>query len=147
MSTDQHTRIYRHGNTPIPAVTLNTAVPAGFPSPAGDYMEEEIDLVKTLRLDAPSVYIIRIEGTSMEGAFVPDRSYIVVDRARPVRSHQIVVAVLNGEFTVKRLIKTASGWMLQPENAMFSPYVIKDDDQFEVWGVVAQILIDPNLYI
>lgn len=122
-------------------------ISAGFPSPAQDYREEEINLVQVLKLDSPSVFLVKVEGVSMEGAHVPDKSWIVVDRSITPKSNQIIVAVLNQEFTVKRLVKTASGWMLQPENSMYSPYMIKDEDEFQVWGVVTRIIIDPNRQI
>ncbi|WP_298717025.1 translesion error-prone DNA polymerase V autoproteolytic subunit [Chitinophaga sp.] len=119
-----------------------TPLKAGFPSPAQDYMEEEIDLVNLLGMNKPSVFIVRVDGNSMTDAHVPDRSYLVVDRSLKPMPNDIVVAVLNGEFTVKTLVKSSTGWMLYPENSLYDPIVIRDSDAFQVWGVVAQIVID-----
>lgn len=128
------------GETKVPYVW--TPLKAGFPSPAQDYMEEEIDLVNLLGMNKPSVFIVRVDGHSMTDAHVPDRSYLVVDRSLKPMPNDIVVAVLNGEFTVKTLVKSATGWMLYPENSLYDPIVVRDSDTFQVWGVVAQVVID-----
>lgn len=119
-----------------------TPVKAGFPSPAQDYTEEDIDLVYLLGMDKPSVFVVRVDGHSMTDAHVPDKSYLVVDRSLKPMPNDIVVAVLNGEFTVKTLVKASAGWMLYPENAMYDPIPIREGDSFHVWGVVAQVVID-----
>ncbi|WP_162946230.1 LexA family protein [Chitinophaga barathri] len=121
---------------------ISTPVKAGFPSPAQDYIEEDIDLVYLLGMDKPSVFVVRVDGNSMTDAHVPDKSYLVVDRSLKPMPNDIVVAVLNGEFTVKTLVKATAGWMLYPENAMYDPILVKEGDNFYVWGVVAQVVID-----
>lgn len=121
---------------------IPTPIKAGFPSPAQDFMEEDIDLVAFLGMNKPSCYIVRVSGDSMQDEHVPDNSYLVVDRSLKPIPHDIVVAVLNNEFTVKTLVKAAAGWMLYPANATYSPIVIHEGDDFQVWGVVAQVIID-----
>lgn len=117
-------------------------IPAGFPSPAGDYEESEIDLNQELGVGNPSVFIIRVEGDSMKGAYVPNGAYIVVDKGKMPKNNDIIVAVLNGEFTVKRLVKTMRGPELHPANPAFEPYPLQEFDEFSVWGVVTHVIID-----
>lgn len=126
----------------LPLPYVNTPVKAGFPSPAQDFMEEDIDLVAFLGMNKPSVYIVRVDGNSMQDEHIPDHSYLVVDRSLKPQPHDIVVAVLNGEFTVKTLVKSHAGWMLYPANAVYDPIIIREGDDFQVWGVVAQVIID-----
>jgi DNA polymerase V len=126
----------------LPLPYVSTPVKAGFPSPAQDFMEEDIDLVAFLGMNKPSVYIVRVDGNSMQDEHIPDNSYLVVDRSLKPQPHDIVVAVLNGEFTVKTLVKSTAGWMLYPANAVYDPIMIREGDDFQVWGVVAQVIID-----
>jgi SOS-response transcriptional repressors (RecA-mediated autopeptidases) len=117
-------------------------VKAGFPSPAQDFMEEDIDLVAFLGMNKPSVFVVRVDGNSMQDEHVPDKSFLIVDRSLKPQPHDIVVAVLNGEFTVKTLVAKEGGWMLYPGNPVYDPIVIKEEDEFKIWGVVAQVIID-----
>lgn len=139
--------IYAVEESELKAIMLDTAISAGFPSPAQDYLEEEIDLAKLFNLSSPSVYVMRVAGDSMRDAHIPDKSYIAVDRKIKAKNRHLVVAVINGEFTLKRLLKTEAGFMLHPENPMYPNYLVKDGDEFEVWGVVTRIFIDPNLNV
>ncbi|CAN5150579.1 hypothetical protein BH09BAC2_BH09BAC2_17120 [soil metagenome] len=123
---------------------INSAVAAGFPSPAQDYMEEDIDLQKLI-IDHPlSTFLIRVEGDSMINACIPHNALLVVDKSLTAKNKDIVVAVVNGEFTVKRLMKSRTGIALQPENPEFKPLVITEEMGFTVWGVVTRIIIDPK---
>jgi DNA polymerase V len=117
-------------------------IPAGFPSPASDYLEDVIDLNSHL-IDHPSAtYYFRAEGESMIGAHIPPHALLVVDRAIKPRNGSIVVAVVDGEFTVKRLEKGLNYLRLVPENPKFKPIEILEGMQFEIWGVVKAIVID-----
>lgn len=121
---------------------FDATVNAGFPSPAQDYHENEITPEELIGI-SPSVFLIRVSGSSMEGAHMPHGCVVAVDRGVKPAPGSIVVALLNGEFTVKRLVKSRAGWILHPENPAFSPYVVREEDQFEVWGVVKAIVIKP----
>ena len=125
-------------------VPLYPGVSAGFPSPAQDYMEQEINLQDLLIPHPLSTFIIKVKGTSMEGAHMPDGSMLVVDKSIKAKSGMIIVAVVNGEFTVKRLVQTSRNWVLHPENPLYKPVIITEDMDFVVWGVVTQILIEPK---
>ncbi len=125
---------------------FTTCIPAGFSSPAQDYMEEDIDLQKLLIHHPLSTFIVRVKGDSMTGAFIPENALLIVDKSLKPRHRDIIVAVVNGEFTVKRLIKTFNKCVLQPENPSYKPLEITEEMDFVVWGVVTQILIDPKHY-
>lgn len=117
-------------------------VPAGFPSPAADYVEEEINF-NTLLMPRPhACFVMRVQGDSMIEANIPHNSYIVVDRSVKPASNMIVVAVVNGEITVKRFIKNSSGIRLLPANPKFQPIPITEDMEFSIWGTVTKIIID-----
>ncbi|MDR6565475.1 LexA family protein [Chitinophaga ginsengisegetis] len=120
---------------------FTATIPAGFPSPAQDYSEEEIDLSKILQPNPTTTFIIRVKGNSMEQANMPDGCLVVVDRSQKAQSGSIVVAILDGEFTIKRLVKAGRNWVLHPENPFYKPIVIQEDADFQVWGVVTNIVI------
>lgn len=120
-----------------------SSVAAGFPSPAADYMMEEIDLGKELIPKPLSTFVVRVTGDSMIDAHIPPNARLVVDRSLKPRNNSIVVAVVNGEFTVKRFFKNSSGIRLMPANKKYQPIPITEGMEFSVWGIVTQILIDP----
>ena len=119
-------------------------VPAGFPSPAMDYMEERIDLNKEFIKQPLSTFIVECEGYSMINAFIPPKAKLVVDRSVTPRSGDIVLAILNGEWTVKYLIKNEYKCWLRPANSKFHDIEITAEMNMEVWGVVTTILINPK---
>ncbi len=120
----------------------DSCIPAGFPSPAQDYMEDDINLQELLIEHPLATFIVRVKGDSMKDAFIPDGALLVVDKSIEATSGKIVVAVVNEEFTVKRLVKTPRSWVLHPENSQYKPIPITEDMDFEVWGVVTKIIID-----
>jgi DNA polymerase V len=117
-------------------------IPAGFPSPASDYLEDVIDLNSYLIEHPTATYYFRVEGESMIGAHIPPNALLVVDRAIKPKNGSIVVAVVDGEFTVKRLEKGINYLRLLPENPKFRPIEILEGMQCEIWGVVKAIVID-----
>lgn len=123
---------------------FDASVQAGFPSPATDYIEERIDLNQLLIKSPSATFFIKVEGESMVGAFIPPKALLVVDRSVRASNGDIIVAVVNGEFTVKRLVKTQAGLFLTPENNKYKPLKVEEDCDFQVWGVVRKIIIDPK---
>lgn len=121
---------------------FNTSIPAGFPTPALDYEQEEIDLSRILQPNPATSFIIRVKGDSMTEANIPDGCMAVVDRSIRPTTGDIIVAALNGEYTVKRLVKAGRNWVLHPENPFFKPIVITEDAEFQVWGVVTAVIVD-----
>jgi len=112
-------------------------IAAGFPSPADDDLEGTIDLNEHLIRHPAATFFLRVQGESMRGAGIRDGDLLVVDRAREVKSGDIVVAAVNGELTLKRLkVDGAKVWLL-PENPDFQPLEIRDGTALVIWGVVA----------
>lgn len=111
-------------------------VPAGFPSPAADHAQERIDLNKQLIRNKEATYIFRVKGDSMIGAGIYEGDALLVDRSMDPKHNNIVIAQLNNEFTVKRLYRRGGVVKLVPENNMYLPRLIKEEDDFVVWGVV-----------
>lgn len=121
---------------------FNTSIPAGFPTPALDYEQEEIDLSRILQPNPATSFIIKVKGDSMTEANMPDGCMAVVDRSIRPSTGDIIVAALNGEYTVKRLVKAGRNWVLHPENPFFKPIIITEDAEFQVWGVVTAVIVD-----
>jgi DNA polymerase V len=123
----------------LPAA-LNLAwspVSAGFPSPAEDHAEQALDLNEHLIKHPAATFFVRVDGDSMIGAGIHSGDMLIVDRALAAESGSVVVAVVDGEFTVKRLLRHKNRLFLVPENTAFKPIEILDGMDFQVWGVVA----------
>ncbi|MEO6914829.1 MAG: translesion error-prone DNA polymerase V autoproteolytic subunit [Chitinophagaceae bacterium] len=121
------------------AVYYPAAVKAGFPSPAADYVEERIDLNEEFIKHPLSTFLVNCEGDSMKDAFIPPKAMLIVDRSINAKNGDIVLAVLNGEFTVKYLKKKDGKCWLVPANNNYKSITITDEMQFQVWGVVTTI--------
>lgn len=122
----------------------NFQVPAGFPSPAMDYLEERIDLNEAFIKHPLATFLIDCSGTSMVDAFIPPKSKLLVDRSITAKNGDIVFAVVNGEFTVKYLKKTNQKCWLIPANKNMQPIEITEESNMQIWGVVTTILINTN---
>ena len=123
---------------------FTTPVKAGFPSPSTDYTEERIDLNKELIRHPLSTFIVESEGDSMIDAFIPPRAKLVIDRSIKPRNGDIVLAVINSEFTVKYLRKNDFKCWLVPANKKYREIEISPEMEMQVWGVVIKIIVDPN---
>ena len=115
---------------------LKNQVQAGFPSPAEDLGAQRIDLAQLLITHAQATYFLRASGHSMMEAGIFDKDILVVDRAIKPRHNHIVVAVVDGDFTVKRLYQRAGRIKLQAANPTFADIVPKEGQTLEIWGVV-----------
>ena len=115
-------------------------VSAGFPSPAEDYMDGKLDLNNLLINNPSSTYYVRVVGDSMKNAGIISGDLLVVDRSLEITNNCIVVAFLDGEFTVKRIKKTTSKMFLQPENSNYKAIEITEEMDFELFGVVAHAI-------
>lgn len=113
---------------------------AGFPSPAEDLQERAIDLGQVLVSHPQATFLIRARGTSMIDAGIHDNAILVVDRALKAQHLDIVVAVVDGEFTIKRLHKTAARVKLKAANPTFGDIVFKEGQSLEIWGVVTSAI-------
>jgi DNA polymerase V len=112
-----------------------SGVSAGFPSPADDYLDQKLDLNEHLVKNPAATYFVRVAGDSMMGAGINDNDILVVDRSLEPSSSNIVIAIVNGELTVKRLIKTRNSCRLIAENPDYPPLEINEDTPLEIWGV------------
>jgi DNA polymerase V len=119
---------------------FQSPVQAGFPSPAEDYLEKNLDLNDLLVKNPSSTFFVRVEGHSMRDASINSGDILVVDRSVNAASGKIIVALINGEFTVKRFVKTANGCFLEPANNDFSSIEITESTDFLVWGVVTYVI-------
>lgn len=114
---------------------------AGFPSPADDYIEEKIDLNKYLVQHPAATFLVRIQGDSMTGVGIFPNDIVVVDRSLITPDlkgmhNKVVLAVLDGEFTIKRLCVKEKSVTLLPENDKYDPIPIAEGSDFTIWGVV-----------
>ena len=123
-------------DAPLLVRLLRNRVCAGFPSPAEDLGAQRIDLTQLLVLHAPATYFLRASGQSMIEAGIFDNDILVVDRAIKPRHNHIVVAVVDGDFTVKQLYQRAGRIKLKAANPTYPDIVPKEGQTIEVWGVV-----------
>lgn len=121
---------------PLLALLLKNRVNAGFPSPAEDLGAQRIDLTQMLITHAQATYFLRASGHSMVEAGIFDNDILVVDRAIKPRHNHIVVAVVDGDFTVKQLYQRAGRIKLKAANPTFADIVPREGQTLEVWGVV-----------
>jgi DNA polymerase V len=115
-------------------------VSAGFPSPAEDYIEGRLDLNQHLIKHPAATFFVRVAGDSMTGAGIHPGDILVVDRSLEPRDASVVIAVLDGELTVKRISRRAGRLYLVPDNSLYQPLEILEEMEFEVWGVVTSVI-------
>ena len=115
---------------------LRKAVPAGYPSPADDFVERRLSLDEHLIEHKESTFFMRVSGHSMRDLGIYDGDLLVVDRAVPATHSSVVVAVINGEFTVKQLLYTPQGKVLRAAHPDYPDVIIQAEHDFSIWGVV-----------
>ena len=113
-----------------------TCISAGFPSPAEDFTELSISLDKHLIQNPVATFMAYANGNSMVQAGIHHGDILIIDRSLDARNNDIIIAVLNGEFTVKQLSIVKDTFFLIPQNPQYLPMKISDDMDFEIWGVV-----------
>lgn len=117
-----------------------TSIEAGFPSPADDYIEGCLDLNEHLIKHPAATFFIRVSGESMINAGIYPRDILIVDRSLEAVDKKIVIAVVDGDLTVKRLRIRSGQPFLEPENDRYAPIEILPDMAFEIWGVVTNVI-------
>jgi DNA polymerase V len=115
-------------------------IPAGFPSPADDYVDRGLDLNEFLVRHPAATFFVRVSGDSMTGAGIHSGDVLVVDRAETARNRSVIIAVLNGELTVKRFVRERGHAYLVSENPAYEPLEVTGEAGFEVWGVVVHVI-------
>jgi DNA polymerase V len=111
-------------------------VAAGFPSPADDHVEQQLNPSDYLVENNATTFFVRVKGDSMIEAGIFDNDVLVIDRSRTQQNGDIILAILDGEFTVKILGQSKKGVTLIPANRNYSVIEIKEEQSFEIWGVV-----------
>lgn len=119
-----------------PLVLFEHKVPAGFPSPADDHVEKRLDLNEYLIKKSDATFFVKIKGDSMVDASINDGDIVIVDRSMQAKVGDIVLASVDGNFTIKTLSKYKLNPRLLPANEKYKPIEINDNTQFELWGVV-----------
>jgi len=115
-------------------------ISCSFPSPADDYRESELDINELVIAHPEATFYVRVSGDSVEGAGICEGDVLVVDRALDARENAIIVALVNGEFTVKRLSTLGDTLFLMPENPRYDPLPITEEMEFRVWGIVTYVI-------
>ncbi len=115
-------------------------VQAGFPSPADDYVADTLDLNEHLIHHKEATFFVEASGASMIGAGIHDGDILVVDKSLTASHGDIIIATVDGEFTVKRLEKSGGKVRLMPENADFKPIEFKNEQELLVFGVVTSVI-------
>ena len=119
---------------------LSHRISAGFPSPAADYVEESLDLNQYLVQNKPATFMFTVSGDSMIGAGICDGDKVVVDKALKPKHKDIVVAVVDSEYTIKRLYQVRGRIELQPENPNYAPITFNEGSELQIWGVVVGVV-------
>lgn len=125
-------------NRPLPL--YGSAVSCGFTSPAEDHVENQLSLDDYLVPNPDATFFVRASGDSMTGAGIHDGDLLIIDRSIEVKSNHIILAVVDTEFTIKRMLKEDGQIILKPENKKFKDMVITSDQNFMVWGVVVHVI-------
>ena len=125
---------------PLRIPIFGTKVRAGFPSPADDHMEAELDLNEYLIRNPPATFMLRVQGDSMTGAGIFDGDVIVVDRSLSAGHGSVVVAAVDGGLTVKRLYRRFGKTKLEAENPAYQPIVLQDGQELQIFGVVTSCI-------
>ena len=115
---------------------LSDSVSAGFPSPADDYTEENIDLNEHLISNPFSTFFLRVKGDSMINSGIKDKDLIIVDKSLTAKPGNIIIAMIDGEFTIKRLSIKNNELYLKAENHKYPDFSFRNHIDIQIWGVV-----------
>jgi len=119
---------------------IKEGVSAGFPSPAADFMETNIDLNKELSENQLATFYIKVKGNSMIDAGINDKDVLVVDRSLEPQNNKIAICFIDGEFTVKRILVEKECLYLMPENPNYPPIKITEENELIIWGIVTYVI-------
>lgn len=119
---------------------IKEGVSAGFPSPAADFMETNIDLNKELSGNPLATFYIKVKGNSMIDAGINDKDVLVVDRSLEPQNNKIAICFIDGEFTVKRIKLEKDCLYLMPENPNYKPIKVTEENQLIIWGIVTYVI-------
>lgn len=118
----------------------SNTVSAGFPSPADDHVEQMLDLNEHLIPHQDTTFFLKVKGDSMMNAHILDGDLLIVDKSAKPKNQDIVIAVVYGEITVKRLVIKSNCVFLKPENENYPLIPISDGSNLIIWGVVMHVI-------
>ena len=133
-------QLFQMKATNITLPLYGSSVSCGFTSPAEDHVENQLSLDDYLVSNPESTFFVRASGDSMIGAGIFDGDLLIIDRSIEVKNNAIVLAILDTEFTVKRLIKTGDSITLRAENDAYDDIQIRGNQTMMVWGVVVHVI-------
>lgn len=119
---------------------IEQGISAGFPSPADDFKEVRISLDKELVKNSESTFYAKVSGDSMIEAGLDDGDLLIIDRSLDPENGKIAVCYLDGDFTVKRILKKEDELYLKPENKNYKEIKIKKGNELIVWGIVTYVI-------
>ena len=139
---NKSTSVKKHKDNSLETVPyILSRISAGFPSPADDYIENNLSISELLIKNQLSTFLMKASGESMIEAGINDGDVLVVDRSLEARSRDIVIAIFEGSLTVKRLIIKADGSaVLKSENPLYKNILISEYTELEIWGVVTSAI-------
>jgi DNA polymerase V len=139
---NKNTLVKKHKDNSLETVPyILSRISAGFPSPADDYIENNLSISELLIKNQLSTFLMKASGESMIEAGINDGDILVVDRSLEARSRDIVIAIFEGNLTVKRLIIKADGSaILKSENPLYKNILISEYTELEIWGVVTSAI-------
>ncbi|WP_418510962.1 LexA family protein [Corallibacter sp.] len=115
-------------------------ISAGFPSPADDFLDINIDLNKHLIKNPSTTFYGRVRGDSMIDAGIHDGDLLIIDKSLEPTNNKIAVCFIDGEFTVKRIsIEKDCVWLIA-ENQNYKPIKVTKDNEFMIWGIVTNVI-------
>lgn len=129
-------RPLRSNSLPVLIPLMGTSVCAGFPSPADDYVEEALDPARLIVTNPASTFMWRVAGSSMTGAGIQDGDFVVVDRSLKPKAGDVVVAIIDGLFSVKRVRRQGARLALDFDSPAMTPLVLDEAAEAAIWGVV-----------
>ena len=119
---------------------MGQGISAGFPSPADDFKEIRISLDKELVKNGDATFYAKVSGDSMINAGLSDGDLIVIDRSLNPEHNKIAVCFIDGDFTVKRIIKKGADLFLKAENKNYDSIKIDEENQLQIWGIVTYVI-------
>ena len=142
MKKDKRTILYKPNCLKIKCIVplVEAYVSAGFPSPADDYTEKNLDLNEHLVTNSTATFFVRVAGESMINAGIHHGDLLIVDRSLEADVGRVIIAVLDGEMLVKRLRRINQQFVLAAENDHIAPIEITPECDFSVWGVVTYVI-------
>lgn len=115
-------------------------VRAGFPSPATDFIEKKLDINNLLIKHPVATFFVKVAGDSMIKKGIFEGDILVVDKSLEAKNNDIVIAIVDGDFTVKTFIKDKDKVILRPENDSYKDLEFTTENGFEIWGVVTSVI-------